>query len=141
MTRNGFIFLLLLTVAAIGVGAQIGERYADPGLARTLVVAIFTARVVCPPGAQLIYEETTDSEGDTSLSGYCQAPGEQPREKTLEFLLAIYGMYTMAVFAALFSAGTIIRIIRLLEKSRLQCPSHWIPHIPRQPFLRWPGTN
>ena len=45
MTRNGFIFLLLLTVAAIGVGAQIGERYADPGLARTLVVAIFTALV------------------------------------------------------------------------------------------------
>ena len=48
MTRNGFIFLLLLTVAAIGVGAQIGERYADPGLARTLVVAIFTALVVFP---------------------------------------------------------------------------------------------
>ena len=48
MTRNGFIFLLLLTVAAIGVGAQIGERYADPGLARTLVVAIFSALVVFP---------------------------------------------------------------------------------------------
>ena len=48
MTRNGFIFLLLLTGAAIGVGAQIGERYADPGLARTLVVAIFTALVVFP---------------------------------------------------------------------------------------------
>ena len=79
-----------------------------------------TARVVCPPGAQLIYEETTDSEGDTSLSGYCQSPGEQPREKTLEFLLAIYGLYTLAVFAALFSAGTIIRVIRLLEKRRLQ---------------------
>lgn len=75
-----------------------------------------TARVVCPPGAQLIYEEMTDSEGDTSLSGYCQAPGEQPQEKTLEFLLAIYGLYTLAAFAALFSAGTIIRVIRNHQK-------------------------
>ncbi|HRA79466.1 MAG TPA: hypothetical protein PK956_11715 [Burkholderiaceae bacterium] len=48
MTRNGFVVLLLLTVAAIGVGAQIAERYADPGLGRTLIVAVFTALVVFP---------------------------------------------------------------------------------------------
>jgi len=48
MTRNAFIGLLLLTVVAIGIGAQIAERYADPGLGRTLIVAIFTALVVFP---------------------------------------------------------------------------------------------
>jgi hypothetical protein len=48
MTRNGFIALLLLTVAAIGAGAQIAERFAAPGLGRTLIVAAFTALVVFP---------------------------------------------------------------------------------------------
>ncbi len=48
MSRNAFIVLLLLTVGAIGAGAMIAERYAEPGLGRTLIVAIFTALVVFP---------------------------------------------------------------------------------------------
>jgi hypothetical protein len=48
MTRNGFIVMLLLTVGAIALGAQVAERYADPGLGRTLIVALFTALVVFP---------------------------------------------------------------------------------------------
>ncbi|GMU45217.1 MAG: hypothetical protein KJZ98_14500 [Burkholderiaceae bacterium] len=48
MSRNGFIALLLLTVAAIGVGAWIAEHFAGPGLARTLIVAAFAALVVFP---------------------------------------------------------------------------------------------
>ncbi|HMN66839.1 MAG: hypothetical protein KF786_07445 [Burkholderiaceae bacterium] len=48
MTRNGFVVLLLLTVAAIGVGALVAERYAEPGLGRTLIVAVFAALVVFP---------------------------------------------------------------------------------------------
>lgn len=48
MNRNGFVLLLLLTVAAIGVGAALAERYAEPGLGRTLVVAIFAALVMFP---------------------------------------------------------------------------------------------
>ena len=38
MSRNGFIVLLLLTVAAIGVGAIVAERFAEPGIGRTLIV-------------------------------------------------------------------------------------------------------
>lgn len=48
MTRNAFIVLLLLTVGAIALGAQIAERYAAPGIGRTLIVAAFTALVVFP---------------------------------------------------------------------------------------------
>ena len=48
MTRNGFVVMLLLTVGAIALGAQVAERYADPGLGRTLIVAPFTALVVFP---------------------------------------------------------------------------------------------
>jgi hypothetical protein len=48
MTRNGFVVLLLLTVGAIGVGALVAERYAEPGLGRTLIVAVFAALVVFP---------------------------------------------------------------------------------------------
>jgi len=48
MTRNGFVFLLLLTIGAIALGAQVAERFAEPGLGRTLIVASFTALVVFP---------------------------------------------------------------------------------------------
>jgi hypothetical protein len=48
VTRNAFIVMLLLTIGAIAVGAQIAERYAAPGLSRTLIVALFTALVVFP---------------------------------------------------------------------------------------------
>ncbi len=48
MTRNAFIGMLLLTVAAVAIGALIAERYAAPGIGRTLIVAVFTALVVFP---------------------------------------------------------------------------------------------
>ena len=48
MTRNAFIALLLLTIAAVAIGAQIAERYAAPGIGRTIIVAAFTALVVFP---------------------------------------------------------------------------------------------
>jgi len=48
VSRNGFVVLLLLTVAAIGIGASIAERFAEPGIGRTLIVAIFAALTVFP---------------------------------------------------------------------------------------------
>lgn len=50
MTRNVFIALLVLTIVAVIVGAKIAERYAAPGIGRTLIVALFTALIVFPAG-------------------------------------------------------------------------------------------
>jgi uncharacterized integral membrane protein len=50
MTRFGFIFLLIVTVLAIFGAAQVAERYAAPGMERTLIVAFITACVVFPAG-------------------------------------------------------------------------------------------
>jgi hypothetical protein len=50
MTRIGFVFLLAVTIATIYVASLVAERYAAPGLDRTLVVAFITACVVFPAG-------------------------------------------------------------------------------------------
>lgn len=77
-----------------------------------------TARLVCPPGTQLIYEEIEDSDGDTSIRGYCLKPGGTVQDQTLVFVLAIYAMYTLGAFGALMAAGTLIRLIRAAQKGR-----------------------
>jgi len=48
MTSRGFLFLLVVTVAAITVASQIAERFTAPGLERTLAVAVLTALVLMP---------------------------------------------------------------------------------------------
>lgn len=48
MTRNGFILLMLTTVAAIFIGSVIAERYTDEGLGRTLMVGAIAAAIVYP---------------------------------------------------------------------------------------------
>ncbi len=48
MSRNGFILLMIATVAGIFIGAAIAERYTDPGLGRTLLVGVIAAAIVFP---------------------------------------------------------------------------------------------
>ncbi|HVL56737.1 MAG TPA: hypothetical protein VM491_09545 [Burkholderiaceae bacterium] len=48
MTVKGFIFLLIVTVVAIGIGSAIAERFTGRGLERTLAVAVITAAIVFP---------------------------------------------------------------------------------------------
>jgi hypothetical protein len=48
MTSRGFVFLLVVTVAAIGVAARIAETYTSPGMERTIAVAIMTALALWP---------------------------------------------------------------------------------------------
>jgi hypothetical protein len=48
MTRNGFILLMLATVAAIFIGAEIAEHYTDEGFGRTLMVGAIAAAIVYP---------------------------------------------------------------------------------------------
>jgi hypothetical protein len=50
MTRFGFIFLLIITVITIYLAALVAERFAAPGIERTLIVAFITACVVFPAG-------------------------------------------------------------------------------------------
>ena len=50
MTLKGFLFLLVVTVAAVIAAGMLAERYASPGLERTLVVACLTGLVVFPAG-------------------------------------------------------------------------------------------
>ena len=74
------------------------------------------APVVCPPGAQATTQEWKDEEGATVLSIFCQVPGEKRQDQTPLFLLANYGMYAAVIFGLQFSAGTVIRVIRMLQK-------------------------
>lgn len=46
MTVKGFIFLMVVTMAAVAAGAAIGDQVAAPGLERTLTVALVAAPVV-----------------------------------------------------------------------------------------------
>ena len=48
MTSKGFIFLLILTVFTVMVAGFLAERWAAPGMERTLWVAVMTAAVVFP---------------------------------------------------------------------------------------------
>ncbi len=48
MTVKGFVFLLIVTIAAIGIGSWIAERFTPRGLERTLAVALITAAIVFP---------------------------------------------------------------------------------------------
>lgn len=48
MTRNTFILMLIITIAAITLGDAIAGRYTDPGLARILLVGAITAAIVFP---------------------------------------------------------------------------------------------
>lgn len=48
MTSRGFVFLLVVTVAAVVVAGLIAERYTQPGFERTVWVAILTGLVVFP---------------------------------------------------------------------------------------------
>ncbi len=50
MTLKGFLFLLALTIFTVIVAGLLAERFAAPGLERTLVVAGITALVVFPAG-------------------------------------------------------------------------------------------
>ena len=45
MTVKGFLFLLAVTMAAIALGALVGDRVAAPGFERTVVVAIVAASI------------------------------------------------------------------------------------------------
>lgn len=73
MTRNAFIGLLLLTIAAVAIGAQLAERYASPGIGRTLVVALFTALVVFPAGMYAERRGWIRGELDFSKPGSAKA--------------------------------------------------------------------
>ncbi len=48
MTVRGFVFLLIVTVAAVGIGALVAEGFTNRGLERTLAVAVITAAIVFP---------------------------------------------------------------------------------------------
>lgn len=48
MSSRGFAFLLIVTVAAIMIAGSIAEHFTEPGLGRTLWVALGTALVLFP---------------------------------------------------------------------------------------------
>ncbi|MGD9944669.1 MAG: hypothetical protein AB7L76_25420 [Burkholderiaceae bacterium] len=50
MTRNVFIALLVITLVVVTLAIEIAERYTEPGLGRTLMVAGITAAIMFPIG-------------------------------------------------------------------------------------------
>ena len=106
MARNQLIGSLILAIFISVIGLVI-FRQAHLSL---------LAPVVCPPGAQATTQERMDEEGSTVLNIYCQVTGEKRQDKTPLFLLANYGAYAAVIFGLQFGAGTIIRVIRKLQK-------------------------
>jgi hypothetical protein len=48
VSLKGFLFLLVVTVLTVMAAGLIAERFAEPGLQRTAVVAVIAALVVFP---------------------------------------------------------------------------------------------
>ena len=48
MTLKGFLFLMVVTVLTVIAAGLIAERFAEPGLQRTLLVAAIASLVVFP---------------------------------------------------------------------------------------------
>lgn len=95
-------FFISLVVSGVGI-ALLGEAHFR-----------LVARVVCPPGAVMSYNETYDGESNV-VTAYC-VQGGQSQEQTLGFIGAIYGLYVAAFFLPPLVAGIIIRLIRKREK-------------------------